>query len=52
VFVLFATVVPVRPALKTVPLTGWEWALPAGAAFPGAFWIEVRKADYRFAPSA
>jgi Ca2+-transporting ATPase len=43
-FVLFATLVPaVRPALKTVPLTGWEWGLAAGAAFVGAFWLEVRK---------
>jgi Ca2+-transporting ATPase len=43
-FVLFATLVPsVRPALKTVPMTGWEWTLAAGTAFAGSFWIEVRK---------
>jgi Ca2+-transporting ATPase len=43
-FVLLSTLVPsVRPALKTVPLTGWEWGLAAGTAFAGAFWLEVRK---------
>ena len=43
-FVLFATLVPaVRPALRTVPLLGWQWGLAAGTAFAGAFWIEVRK---------
>ena len=43
-FVLFSTLVPaVRPALKTVPLPGWQWALAAVTAFTGAFWLEARK---------
>jgi Ca2+-transporting ATPase len=43
-FVLFATLVPaVRPALRTVPLLEWQWALAAGTALAGAFWLEARK---------
>lgn len=43
-FVLFATLVPgVQTALKTVSLSGGEWALAVGAALAGTFWIEVRK---------
>ena len=43
-FVLLATLVPgVQAALKTVPLSGREWALAAGAALAGTFWMEARK---------
>jgi Ca2+-transporting ATPase len=43
-FVLLPTLVPgVQRALKTVSLSGGEWALAVGAALAGTFWMEVRR---------
>ena len=43
-FVLLATLVPgVQTALKTVSLSGGEWALAVGVALAGTFWMEARK---------
>jgi P-type Ca2+ transporter type 2C len=43
-FVLLATLLPpVRVSLKTSPLTPGDWALAAGAAIVGTFWLEARK---------
>jgi Ca2+-transporting ATPase len=50
VFVLLATLVPaLQTALRTVSLSGQEWALVVGASLAGTFWLEVRKfVSHRF----
>ena len=43
-FIIVVTLVPpVGTALKTVPPSGREWLLAAGATFVGTFWLELRK---------
>jgi Ca2+-transporting ATPase len=43
-FVLLVTCVPgVQAAVKTVALSGREWALAVGSALAGTFWTEIRK---------
>jgi Ca2+-transporting ATPase len=43
-FVSSATLVPaVQTALKTVSLSGQQWALVVGVSLAGTFWLEVRK---------
>jgi Ca2+-transporting ATPase len=43
-FVLAATLLnPLHPLLKTVSLSGAQWALIVGAVILGTFWIEARK---------
>ena len=43
-FVLLVTMVPgIRKSFHTVALSGREWALAAGAAWLGTFWIEAWK---------
>lgn len=50
VFVLLATLVPtLQMALRTVSLSGKEWALVVGASLAGTFWLEVWKVlSHRF----
>ncbi len=43
-FAVFASMTPgVQVVLRTAPLGGGQWALAAGLAVLGTFWIEVRK---------